>query len=409
MRKQAIRAAIVATVCGHAFVARAESPSVRLADGGYHQCALTPDNSVWCWTSNFRGQLGDGTSTDRPIPVPVIGIPASVVSVSAKWYHSCAVGTASALWCWGDNDNGQIGDGTTTQRNSAVQVPLGNTVREVAAGEFHTCALLTNGTVRCWGGNDFGQLGDGTTTQRLSPVNVPGMASVAQIAANRHTCVLKTDGTVWCWGTNVSGQLGDGTTTQRTSPVQVSGLGSVTQITTGGAHTCALKSDGTAWCWGSNATNQAGGVANYLTPVQLPWFSNTVAQVAAGGGHTCALLTDATVSCWGSNQDGQVGATSAPARVSGLSGVVEVTAGGETTCARTGDGSVWCWGFGNSVGLGDGMTISSTIPVKVSLASPPPPPPAVSAMPVGYLGALAAGLLLVSVGGIATRHRRPRI
>jgi alpha-tubulin suppressor-like RCC1 family protein len=351
-----------------------------VAAGSYHTCALTTSGGVVCWGYNYSGQLGDGTATDRWTPTAVDGLGSGATAIAIGFSHSCAVTLGGGVKCWGNNSDGQLGDGTTTNRwTPAAVTGLGSGVAAIAPGGGHTCALTTSGGVKCWGWNRSGQLGDGTRTSRLTPTAVIEMGrGVAAIAAStqEHSCALTTAGRIMCWGQDSYGQLGDGTARRdsRSTPMLVSRLVSgVTTIAAGSAHTCALTTGGGVRCWGGNSAGQLGDgtTANRWTPTPVSGLGSGVVALAAGDVHTCAVTTGGGVLCWGLNSGGQLGDGTTtnrwtPTAVSGLgSGVTALAAGGVHTCALMTSGDVKCWGA-NGVGqLGDGTTTSRWTPTAV--------------------------------------------
>ena len=291
----------------------------------------------------------------------------------------------SSAWGWGQNDHGQVGDGTYLEYNWPVGVRNLSGLQTVAAGGTHSLALKEDCTVVAWGYNSDGQLGDGTTTDQNTPVQVANLGDGLDIAAgNSHSLALKTDGTVWAWGYNSDGQLGDGTTTERHTPVQVKDLSGVKAISAGGHHSLALKEDGTVWAWGSNYAGQLGdgSTTNRNTPVQVkgepptnapagsssaaffPWDTwdnnlSGVKAISAGGDHSLALMEDGTVRSWGYNRYGSLGDGTTtnrhtPVQVQNLGGVKAISAGGSHSLALMEDGTVRSWGWNGFGQLGNG-------------------------------------------------------
>ena len=198
--------------------------------GRVHSCALLTNGIIRCWGYNGYGQLGDETTTNRITPgynsfTEVSGI-TTATSIALGGDYSCALLADGTMKCWGSNDYGQLGDGTTTNSTIPVEVSGITTATSIAMGRVHSCALLTDGTVKCWGRNNMGQLGDNTTIDASYTISeVSGITTATSIALDGdHSCALLTDGTMKCWGLNDYGHLGDGTTTNRATPVEVSGL-----------------------------------------------------------------------------------------------------------------------------------------------------------------------------------------
>ena len=349
-----------------------------IAAGGNHTCALTAAGAVQCWGYNNFGQLGDGSATDRSTPQPVTGLASGVAAIAAGVLHTCVLTTAGAVQCWGWNSSGQLGDGSTTNKNTPQSVTiLASGVTAMAAGGNHTCALTSAGAVQCWGYNGQGQLGDGSTTNKSTPQPVTGLARgvAAMAAGNNHTCALTTAGAVLCWGDNYYGELGDGSNTDKTTPQPVTGLASgVASIAAGYDHTCALTTAGAVQCWGFNGSGQLGdgGTTEKSTPQSVTGLASGVAAIAAGVGHTCALTTAGAVLCWGYNYYGQLGDggttnKNTPQPVPGLaSGVAAIAAGRGHTCALTTAGAVQCWGYNYYGQLGDGSTTNKSTPQTVT-------------------------------------------
>ncbi|KAF8058349.1 UVR8 [Scenedesmus sp. PABB004] len=383
-----------------------------VAAGMAHTCALLRDTSVRCFGYGIDGQLGDGTATSSPVPVPVTwpggALLTGVASISAGDSHTCARLNDGTALCWGPSWAGQLGDGTSgTNRLSLAAVTLTQGgppltgVAGLAAGEAHTCARLNDGTALCWGSNWAGQLGDGSTRDSSVPVPVkwPGgapLTGVASIAAGgAHTCARLNDGTALCWGSNWAGQLGDGSTGDSSVPVPVKWPGGapltgVASIAAGGAYTCATLVNGTAACWGWNGygmlgNNDASG-SSQTSPVAV--FGRTgVTLVAGSGSHTC-IMASGEVACFGLNYYGQLGVTDTagsfnpnptPLTVPGLSGVAGVATGSYHTCAWWAGGAVACFGYNYNGQLGRGSTNT--------LANPTPEAVRFDALPAFPAGA----------------------
>lgn len=237
--------------------------------GDGHTCGVSTADQAYCWGANYQGQLGDGTRINRSTPVRVAGGRA-FGQVSAGGDHTCGLTISNRAFCWGSNQYGQIGDSTTVARRlRPSQVAGTRQFRQLVAGTYHTCGATTDNRIYCWGDGQFGQIGDGTTKVRFWPRRVAGTLSFARVTAARfHSCAETSLKRVYCWGANLSGQLGIGTDTGpqicngwdcSTRPVAVTGGLYFVQVSAGsGNHTCGRTAQGVGYCWGSNDDGEVG-------------------------------------------------------------------------------------------------------------------------------------------------------
>jgi alpha-tubulin suppressor-like RCC1 family protein len=348
-------------------------PADKLISAGWiHSCIVTGPGVVKCWGSNESGRLGDGSGVAHSTPVQVAGLTSGFVAVAAGTSHTCALRGDGVVLCWGKNQAGQLGDGTTIDR--AVPVAVFTNATSIDARGGVTCATNATGDAYCWGDNTNGQLGDGTTTERHSPVMVATSIKFSEITVgNDHVCGLSLSQAAYCWGDNSKGQLGDNGTADSTSPVAPKSLGAnLASLTTGRSHTCAATASGDTQCWGNNGYGQVGDgtTASRIAPTAVSGPLANTTLLSAGEYHTCAVTTTGTAWCWGRNDSGQLGigtttGKSAPAKLGTLSDVVAISAGDTHTCALKNTGAAACWGANTFGQLGDGSTVGTPSPTVV--------------------------------------------
>lgn len=285
---------------------------VAVGTGDYNTCAITAERQLACWGENSDSQLGDGTTTDRTAPKLInSGYLAGkrILSMDGQTTHTCAITMGGKLACWGNNYNGQLGDGTKNNRTVPKLINTGfladKDVVAVSTGWIHACALTSAGQVACWGSNLYGQLGDGkldegsATPQLVNSGFLEGKKVVAISTGRAHSCALTSAGQLACWGENEEGQLGDGTRQTRPLPKLINGgflAGKqISQISAGWIHNCVITSAAQAACWGNNSAGQLGDgtYTNRRLPVRSPTNGLGVAVVSAGFAFT-HLITEST-------------------------------------------------------------------------------------------------------------------
>ncbi len=348
---------------------------LEVALGLAHTCARKPDLTVKCWGDDSRGQTGTGGGADGglvPTPQPV-AIPDAIRLASGK-NHTCVVRTGGKVNCWGDNQDGQLGNGLTNARSpQPVEVRDITDAIAVACGASFSCAVRAGGTVMCWGNGLGGQLGNNQRQVLPTPQPVSNLTNVVAVSAGEsHACAVKADGTLLCWGDGFDGQLGNGDQLDRTTPTLVPTLDSIATVAAAARQTCALKKTGAVFCWGDNKLGQLGSGAATPPTVPSPSLVPNLDAIAlwAGNDHACAVKRDGSAACWGAGFQGQIGdgqtrpspltPTPTPSGVLGVNSAVKIGTGGNHSCATT-KNTILCWGQNDRGQLGTGAVGSSLL------------------------------------------------
>lgn len=405
---------------------------VSLEVGDNHSCAIKSNGQMSCWgAQGAEGRLGnnDTQNATRPALVQVGSYISkrSFSSLSVGFDNSCAVGTDGLPYCWGAGVSGKLGNGSI-DRLIPISVNMtsiaGVQFTQIATGIGHTCGLATSGKIYCWGQNNEGQLGNGTTVSSSAPVevdtNINGLNDPSTPADEflgfksisvgySHTCALYATGKPYCWGYGLFGQLGSGSTLSQSRPQAIFGSVLFRQVDTGDYHSCGVSFDNKAYCWGWGALGRLGNGAtdNKLVPTQVdttlnPQFiartEEAIDHIRPGADHTCMKTFGKSVYCWGSGLDGRLGADDSteatklyPSTVdmtvlADVSGVADVESGKDHSCLLTQSGKAACWGAGLKGRLGDGDFLDKALPVLVNFSEA-----------TGYLGSFK-----ISAGGSHT-------
>jgi alpha-tubulin suppressor-like RCC1 family protein len=359
-----------------------------------HTCAITSEGRAYCWGRNSFGQLGTDSGAekcyaDEPCsshPLPVAG-DLTFVSISASSSHTCGVTTGSVAYCWGRNRYGQLGDGSTIDREAPVPVSGGLEFVSITAGSWHTCGLTIDGYAYCWGLDSHGALGiDQSTTETCADADgedrpcstrplstTGGLIFTSVSAASHHTCGIAAGGLAYCWGDNADGQLGIGTFENSIPrvPLRVTGGLTLASIAAGGKHSCGITTGGEAYCWGENTTGSLGtGTTSTATPMPVSG-GHEFDWVDPGAGHSCGVTSEGQAFCWGQGIYGVLGDGSAEVHIERLPVPVladlnfaSISAYGHS-CGITEGGEVYCWGGNHYGAVGDGTTIDRAMPVSV--------------------------------------------
>jgi alpha-tubulin suppressor-like RCC1 family protein len=364
----------------------------RISSGDSHSCGLTATNEAYCWGDNSTGQLGNGTS-GVPSNVPVaVSTTIKFSSVVAGRIHTCGLSVTGDAYCWGSNFVGALGNGSgiDSLTPTAVTAPsVGIKYSSISASNDHTCVISLAKDAYCWGENGNGRLGDNSTTQRDTPVQVSdpagGPEAYLSISAGySHTCAITVSDKTYCWGDNSSGELGNASNLDSSIPVLVNtGAVAYTSIAAGNNFSCGIQANGSAYCWGSNGNGNLGNnsIIDSNTPVLVNDPIGGVVKyssIVTGGFHTCAISLAGDAYCWGYNVDGELGNganfnIAIPALVSPPSsgGILYsgLDVGTFHSCAFSTNGNAYCWGYGANGRLGRNSTSDSNIPTRDAATS----------------------------------------
>ena len=362
--------------------------------GNARSCGTVANGQAYCWGISGNGELGNGWGFPAkgavlPRPVPVLGSVQFSVVEEGGLLHSCGRDVGGKAYCWGSNTSGQLGLGNDSTGYRVPRAVVGDlSFADLSLGQDHVCGVTFGGDVYCWGNNEQGQLGVTSTLCRFGsqcrkePARVEGGIVLASVSAGAfHTCGIDANGAAYCWGGGDDGRLGQGAFVSSDTVVRVAGGLAFNSLSGGGLHTCGLATDGQTYCWGLGATGQlgGGGTSSSAEP-QLVTGGLSFTAISAGVFHTCGLLADGTAYCWGLAEDGRLGAagfesctffgigvecTQSPVAVSGGVRFASLEAGGRHNCGLGTDGVAYCWGSNELGQLGDGTREDRGTPVPV--------------------------------------------
>jgi alpha-tubulin suppressor-like RCC1 family protein len=355
------------------------NPSITTGDD--HACAVNDVGAAFCWGANDLGQLGNGNTSESHAPVAVAGLPAAVSSIYGGSKSTCALLIDKTVWCWGNNQEGELGNNVKDLTNIAHPTPTKvsslSGVTQISGAKTTYCALLADATERCWGGSGYGEVGNGVSgTDIPTPTAATGLSGVRYIAAGyAHTCAIMLDGTGRCWGYNAGGILGTGSFSPPNSstPLTVSGLSGAVSARLSGYSSCALLQSGGIKCWGQGSflgNNLA--VSSSPSPVDV---LNLAGAYEQGGSNlnTCAIASPSQLKCWGDLPgNGTDGPAGTPVDVTGADGTLAVSSNGfnGNVCFVSRGGAAHCWGSSNQYGeLGNGATSATSTKSPVGVVS----------------------------------------
>jgi alpha-tubulin suppressor-like RCC1 family protein len=356
-----------------------------VAGGQDHSCGLRVNGTIWCWGNGSYGALANGSQSNALVPTQEVSGATTWTALTTMEFGSCARRSTGALYCWGRNNIGQLGDGSTTDR--WVPTASGTDTAwttHLAGGRDHFCVLRSDQALWCQGSDFDDQLGHNWNDKVSSPTPVlaPSGSWSTGSVGEEGGCGIQADSTLWCWGVNSHGAAGQGDTAIHPFPLKVGAATTWRSVSVGTTAVCAIRTDDSMWCWGNGATGQlgvAGASGDVMTPAAGP--AGSWSAVSVGVGHTCGIKTNGTLWCWGSNSGGPLGTgsytpkeeTPQAVTATGVSTWASVTTGEDTSCAiaATGAnaGSLYCWGWGWYGQIGNGTYDDQYSPVRVGAAT----------------------------------------